>query len=316
MYGLTPEQQVRAWKRVSKEYDEPTAADVETVVAEVLETKKARPEASSSPAMTGTIVCADCIKGLGTLDDASIDLCLFSPPYCQQRQDHYPGVEEKDYPDWMASVMAAIQPKLAKTGNVLIVAREHLRNGQISDVWLKTRLAIRAADWIECETMIWHSPDKPPLGRPDRPRRTWEYIFWFSQIASPFVDLRACGTEMTEDRTRMLRPRRRKSHLGGNVHRPFERFRTYGVARATDLIHAPVGGVSPGIDHVAMFPPQLADHLVRTFSPEGGLVADPMAGSGTSLLAARDAGRRWWGCDIVPEYVALARRRLKANPAG
>src|SRR5947208_2883183 len=78
----------------------------------------------------GTILCGDCINAVGTLADSSVSLFLFSPPYCDQRQGHYPGVCETDYPDWMARVMAALKPKLSQRGSVLIVAREHLRDGQ------------------------------------------------------------------------------------------------------------------------------------------------------------------------------------------
>ena len=314
LYGLTRDQQREAWKSVCRRHNgRRTAADVEAVVQAFLE--PARPQeraASAQKATGGKIVCADAIEGVKLLDDASVDLFLFSPPYCEQRIGRYPGVSESKYADWMTTVMEAIRPKLGGRGNVLIVAREHVRNGQISDVWLRTRLAIRSLGYCESETLIWHAPDKPPLGRPDRPRRTWEYVYWFSGSPRPFVDLRACGNAIQESQSRMLRPRRRKSHLYGWENRQglFQRCRGGRTARVTDLITASVGGVSPGVDHVAMFPMALADQLVRTYSPEGGLVADPMMGSGTTLLAARDAGRRWWGCDIVQQYVNLARRRL------
>ena len=49
---------------------------------------------------------------------------------------------------------------------------------------------------------------------------------------------------------------------------------------------------------------------VCTVSPEGVPDSDCCCGSGTTLVAARDAGRNWWGCDVVAEYVAEARRRL------
>lgn len=81
-------------------------------------------------------------------------------------------------------------------------------------------------------------------------------------------------------------------------------------ARLTDVIDVSVGTIAPGVDHPAMFPLPLADRLIRTFSPVDGLVVDPTCGSGTTLEAARDAGRRSWGCDIVPRYAALARQRL------
>lgn len=50
--------------------------------------------------------------------------------------------------------------------------------------------------------------------------------------------------------------------------------------------------------------------LVRVFTRPGHLVLDPFCGSGTTLVAARRAGRDYCGIDIVPEYVAYSKKRL------
>jgi site-specific DNA-methyltransferase (adenine-specific) len=42
----------------------------------------------------------------------------------------------------------------------------------------------------------------------------------------------------------------------------------------------------------------------------GGLILDPFAGSGTTLVAAKQLGRRYLGFEIEPKYVGIARRRL------
>jgi DNA modification methylase len=42
-------------------------------------------------------------------------------------------------------------------------------------------------------------------------------------------------------------------------------------------------------------------------------VIDPFAGSGTTLLAARQLGRGYFGCDIAEQYVAEARDRLNTT---
>lgn len=68
--------------------------------------------------------------------------------------------------------------------------------------------------------------------------------------------------------------------------------------------------------HPAPFPLELATRLVRMFSFVGDTVLDPFAGTGTTALAAAQAGRNSVGYEIDPDYFALARRRLTRETAG
>jgi len=63
--------------------------------------------------------------------------------------------------------------------------------------------------------------------------------------------------------------------------------------------------------HPATYPISLARRLIELFSHRGELILDPFVGSGTTLIAARDAGRNALGFDLKEEYVELSRRRLK-----
>ena len=62
--------------------------------------------------------------------------------------------------------------------------------------------------------------------------------------------------------------------------------------------------------HPARFPQQLARDHILSWTDPGDLVIDPMAGSGTTLRAAADLGRRAIGVEINPGYCDLIRRRL------
>ena len=65
--------------------------------------------------------------------------------------------------------------------------------------------------------------------------------------------------------------------------------------------------------HPATFPISLARRVIDLFTHEGELVLDPFVGSGTTLLAAQDAGRNAVGFDLHEGYVTLTEDRLSKD---
>ena len=63
--------------------------------------------------------------------------------------------------------------------------------------------------------------------------------------------------------------------------------------------------------HPCPEPLDQCEELVRSFTCEGALVLDPLCGVGSVPVAAARCGRRYLGIDLEPEYVRVARRRLR-----
>jgi site-specific DNA-methyltransferase (adenine-specific) len=113
--------------------------------------------------MSAEVIHGDCLNVMPTLAVDSVDAVVTSPPYAMQRKKQYGGIPEADYPAWTVAWLAALRPALKERGSVLLNIREHVKDGQISDYVHHTRLAARAAGWIECDEIIWNKRGSPPV---------------------------------------------------------------------------------------------------------------------------------------------------------
>lgn len=66
-----------------------------------------------------------------------------------------------------------------------------------------------------------------------------------------------------------------------------------------------------GNNHPTVKPTELMKWLVKLVTPEGGVVLDPFAGSGSTLVACKMLGRDCIGIEREPEYVEIIKRRLE-----
>lgn len=64
--------------------------------------------------------------------------------------------------------------------------------------------------------------------------------------------------------------------------------------------------------HFAPYPVDLCRIPILATCPPGGIVVDPFCGTGTTLYAAKIAGRKSIGIDISEEYIELARERCES----
>ena len=77
-----------------------------------------------------------------------------------------------------------------------------------------------------------------------------------------------------------------------------------------DLIESPVEMTKDNA-HPAVYPLYIIQELIKLLSKENDLVLDPFCGSGTTCIAAKNLKRQYLGVEINPDYVNLAKERIK-----
>lgn len=74
------------------------------------------------------------------------------------------------------------------------------------------------------------------------------------------------------------------------------------------FIHNPPRRQNQVMRHPAKYPETLAQEFIAFFTKQGGLVLDPMVGTGSTLVAALRLGRNSIGVELNPGYANLARQ--------
>jgi len=186
--------------------------------------------------------------------------------------------------------------------------------------------------------VIWHKPNCMPESVTDRPTRSHEYVFLMTKaerytyyadaIRSPFT--RSTKQRLAQDVESQAGSERAN---GGAKTNGTMRAVQKGGRREADLnAHwkdaEDAGELPPGANardvwtispmpfaeaHFATMPPALAEKCIRAGTKEGDTVLDPFGGAGTTGLVAQRLGRDAVLCELNPEYVTLAERRIRGD---
>lgn len=65
--------------------------------------------------------------------------------------------------------------------------------------------------------------------------------------------------------------------------------------------------------HPTQKPVSLFEYLIKTYTNEGDVVLDNVAGSGTTAIAAENTNRRWICMELEEEYYNIATKRIRQN---
>ena len=66
-------------------------------------------------------------------------------------------------------------------------------------------------------------------------------------------------------------------------------------------------------NHPTVKPLELMSYLIKMVTPKGGIVLDPFAGSGSTLVAAKQNGYQYIGIEMTEEYIPIIEARLKSE---
>lgn len=72
------------------------------------------------------------------------------------------------------------------------------------------------------------------------------------------------------------------------------------------FVHNPPPRRKDVLRHPAKFPETLSQEFIEFFTKRDGVVLDPMAGTGSALVAALRSGRHSYGIELNPAYAAIA----------
>lgn len=271
----------------------------------------------------------DCVRGLGELPEASVDLVFADPPfnigYKYDVYDDRRGAE--DYLAWSRKWIEGVIRVLKPTGTFwLAIGDEFAAELKV----LCTReLGLHCRNWV-----VWfytfgvHCKHKFT--------RSHAHLFYFVKDPKKFTfnsmdvrvpsarelvygDKRADKNGRVPDDTWMMSPVAPPEvpTRDGFILRPQDipnRFPphsdTWFFSRVAGTFNERRGW------HGCQMPEQLLGRIIKACSNEGDLVLDPFAGSGTTLAVAKKLNRRYLGFELSKKYVRLIDKRLAAIEPG
>lgn len=262
------------------------------------------PSSSCAPDGAPVLALSDNLEFLATLAADSVHLVVTSPPYNIGKS--YERRSSLD--DWLErqrAVIAECVRVLHPRGSLCWQVGNHVQDGAIVPLDAVLYPVITGLGLRLRNRVVWHFEHGLHCSR--RLSGRYETINWFTK---------------TEDFTFNLDPIRVPQKYPGKKH--------YKGPDAGRLSGHPLGKnpgdvwVFPNVKsnhvektlHPCQFPVELVERLVLALTHPGETVLDPYMGVGSAVVAAVKTGRLGLGCDIVPEYVDIARARLDALAAG
>lgn len=280
------------------------------------------------------VYLGDAIESIRTFPDECIDCVVTSPPYYGLRDygvDGQIGLEDTppQYIERLVSLFREIRRCLKKDGTLWVnlgdsyagncsrtskgragmgAEREGvftkgggLASKQLMGIPWRFAFAMQDDGWYLRQDIIWAKPNPMPESVTDRCTKSHEYIFLFSKSEKYYFDYES----IQEEAVTQIDPH--YATKSGKEYNPQEKDGIV-VRNKRDVW---VVCVRPNKEaHFATYPQELIVPCILAGSRENGVVLDPFMGSGTTGIVARKLNRNFVGCELNPEYLKMAERRI------
>jgi DNA modification methylase len=219
------------------------------------------------------------------------DLVFTSPPYGAQRE--YTIGEFS----WDALVPVALA-KSPPAAQILVNLGLIHRNGEVVEYWQTLITEMKRKGFRLFGWYVWDQGSGLPGDWNGRMGPSHEWLFHFN------ID--ACQLHKSVRKDPKSGPMGTNIRNKGGVNAP-----PSSICKDPYKVHDSVFRVTRdfrhGTGHPAVFPTELASQAIAAFP---GAVLDPFMGSGTTLVAAKNLGRKSIGIEIEERYCEIAAERL------
>ena len=252
-----------------------------------------------------TLYLGDCLEILPQLEAGSVDMVLTSPPY-----DDLRDYGEQSFV--FDSVPGLLRLILCPHGVLVwIVGDQSTENGE-SGTSFRQALAFKEAGFRLHDTMIYMKAG-PSYPSQDKYHQVFEYMFILSKdMPKTFNPIRDRANRWWRQKWSKVRTRRRRDgQLSSADWSPDEGAE---IGMRFNIWQYAVGYGNHGDTvkhlHPATFPDELASDHIESWSNPSDLILDPFCGSGTTLRAAKDLGRKSIGIEIEECFCELTAKRM------
>ncbi|MFO0959198.1 MAG: site-specific DNA-methyltransferase [Isosphaeraceae bacterium] len=262
---------------------------------------------------TNRLIRGDCLAGMKSIPDGSVDLAFADPPFnIGYEYDVYDDRQKADdYLDWTRAWGAEIVRVLKPDGTFWLAIGDEFA-AELKLIFHR-ELGLHPRSWV-----IWYYTFGVNCSR--KFTRSHAHLFYFLRDPKQFTfndepirvpsarqliygDRRANPRGRLPDDTWILRPQDVPDGFTPDQD-------TWSISRVCGTFGERAGW------HGCQMPEQLLGRIIKASSNPGDLVFDPFGGSGTTLAVAKKLGRRYLGCELSPEYASRIESRLEAIEEG